>query len=110
MKKLLINNKGAVPVKGPSDTVLQHFSGECREKLQVLKHHIQDHLVAEYGNVLEPTWIQQVVNEADALAAFTPFPVLFLPTLAEEKAQAVINWQGKQQFLRAQGVPYALAA
>ena len=75
-----------------------------------MKERIQQHLEAEYGQALDASRIQQVVNEADALAAYTPFPTLFLPTLAEEKAQAVIQWQGKQQLLRTHGVAYALAA
>jgi len=50
------------------------------------------------------------VNEADALAADTAFPTLFLPTLAEEKARAVIRWQGKQRLLWAKNPSFAFAS
>jgi hypothetical protein len=85
------------------------LTGICQQKFQAIKETIKNHLEQEYGNVLDGTSIQQIVNEADALAAFTPFPVLFLPTLAEEKARAVIRWQGKQKLLWAHSPGYAFA-
>jgi hypothetical protein len=110
MKTEILNQSGAVAINQSTESVLTHLTTICRQKAHDLKDHIKLHLAAEFGDVLDATKIQQVVNEADALATFTPFPALFFPTLAQEKALAVINWQGKQNLLRANGIPYALAA
>ncbi len=110
MKNQSVKNSEAVLACAESESVLLHLSGVCREKFQALKNQLKNHLESEYGHALDGTRIQQVLNEADALAAYTPFPALFLPTLAEEKARAVVTWQGKQQLLRSHGVAYALAA
>src|SRR5689334_11981345 len=46
--------------------------------------------------------VYQVVNEADSLAATTPFPTLLLPALAEEKVRAASQWAARQQLIREQ--------
>jgi hypothetical protein len=46
--------------------------------------------------------IRQIVTEAEALAATTPFPALLLPALAEEKAQKAAKWSVRQQAIRNQ--------
>jgi hypothetical protein len=43
--------------------------------------------------------LQKAVNEAAALAANTPFPSLFLPVLAEEKANLLSQWERKQRAI-----------
>jgi hypothetical protein len=40
------------------------------------------------------------LNEAEALARQTEFPLLVFPTLAREKAEAVSAWQRRQEFVR----------
>jgi len=40
------------------------------------------------------------VNEPAALAAITPFPALFLPVLAEEKAHQIFRWEEKQRMIQ----------
>ena len=50
------------------------------------------------------------MNEADALAAHTPYPALFLPALAEEKAHTIANWQARQNQLLRRSESFALAA
>jgi hypothetical protein len=52
-------------------------------------------LSAEYACV-EPRLIHQAVNEAHALAALTVAPLLFLPALAEEKADEAAKWTARQ--------------
>lgn len=86
------------------------FSAVCLAKWQELKAIVTGNLSAEYGALLNTRQLQQVVNEADALAAFTPFPALFLPTLAEEKVQAVAAWNKKQQSVFTQNDIIALTA
>jgi len=41
--------------------------------------------------------VQAAVNEAEALAWQTPYPHLFFPTLAQEKAAAASQWVIRQQ-------------
>ena len=44
--------------------------------------------------------LQLALNEAEALAHETGFPLLTFPTLAREKVQAVAAWQLRQQGIR----------
>ena len=62
-------------------------------------------VLAEYQHLLH-----LAVNEAEALAWQTDFPHLFFPTLATEKANAVADWQARQQFVRRTRPLPALAA
>jgi len=44
--------------------------------------------------------LRLALNEAEAIALETGFPLLTFPTLAREKAEAVAAWQTRQQVLR----------
>jgi hypothetical protein len=44
--------------------------------------------------------LRQALNEAEALAWQTPYPHLFFPALAQEKAQAVGRWAFRQRSVR----------
>ena len=101
-----VNNAVCTPAVGG----LRPFSAACLAKWHAVKEIVKGNLAAEYGALLNARQLQQVVNEADALAAFTPFPTLFLPTLAEEKVLAAAAWNKKQQALFAQNDVIALAA
>lgn len=79
---------------------LRRFPAACLEFLQRVKAKVTDNLAAEYAGVLDAETVRRVVNEADALAAITPFPTLFLPALAEEKVQAVSHWQSRQRAIQ----------
>jgi len=76
---------------------LKRFSTACRDKFNALKSTITANLADEFAGVLKLETIRQVVNEADALAASTPFPALFLPALAEEKVLIATHWQNQQR-------------
>jgi hypothetical protein len=76
---------------------LKRFSTACRAKFNALKSAITANLAEEFAGVLRLETTRQVVNEADALAASTPFPALFLPALAEEKVVFATRWQNKQR-------------
>ena len=78
---------------------VRRFSSECLEKLGLLKSKVAANLASEFEGLIGSETLRQVVNEADALAAMTPFPALFLPTLAEEKARAASIWQARQQSI-----------
>jgi len=53
-------------------------------------------LVADVQGLLPEYMVKQAVTEAEALACSTPFPLLFLPVLAEEKVQTARQWARHQ--------------
>lgn len=67
-------------------------------KLEALKSSLVSRLTEEYAGV-ESRLVRQAVNEAQALAATTTVPLLFLSELAEEKVQSVATWSAHQYFL-----------
>lgn len=72
---------------------------------------LKETIIARRANELsiDERRLRQAVTEAEALAAFTPFPALFLPDLAEEKIQSLAQWQCKQESLRAEHPSISLA-
>jgi hypothetical protein len=83
------------------------FAAECLEKLQTLKEKVAANLSSEFAGVLNPIAVRRVVNDAEALASTTPFPALFLPTLAEEKAQRALEWETRQRAIRSRSISFA---
>jgi len=77
------------------------FSIEDSQAGNHLKQRILNELSREFAG-LNRQLIYQVVNEADSLAATTPFPALLLPALAEEKVRAASRWAARQQLIREQ--------
>ena len=75
-----------------------------------LKEHVLEALAGEFRGRLDGRTLQFAVNEADALAGLTPFPTLFLPVLAEEKARNAARWQRKQHKLLQGNESFALIA
>src|SRR5882757_7430605 len=75
------------------------------EKLNELKAQITSQLIAESGGALSAHTVRLAVNEADSLAATTPFPALFLPALAEEKVRNALAWQARQRVIHGQTLP-----
>lgn len=90
-----------------SEFGFRKFSADCSEKLTELKERVVADLAKEFS-ALNARLIGQVVNEADSLAATTPFPALLLPVLAEEKVRTASAWAARQQTIRDQTL--ALAA
>ena len=76
-------------VKKTRDTILNEF----RETLDA-----NDHL------------LRLALNEAEALAWQTEFPQLVFPTLATEKAQAVVAWSARQRSIQRANSRFTLAA
>ena len=109
MKNRLFERNSAEEVCDQPEGGFRYLTGICLEKFQAIKDRVKEHLEKEYVEALDGTSIQQIINEADALAAYTAFPALFLPTLADEKARAVIRWQGKQKLMWAHSPGYAFA-
>ena len=79
--------------------VRPRFGVECLKKLHDLKERVVAELSSRFEGMLDEHRLRQVINEADALAATTPFPALLLPTLAEEKVRAAADWQARQREL-----------
>jgi len=85
MKHVTLTINHAAPVNF-TNLPVRNFSQPQRSQVEQLKSSLVKQLSAEYSCVAGPA-VYQAVNEADALASLTPVPLLFLPTLAEEKVQ-----------------------
>ena len=81
-----------------SDLTLRQFSAACSSVLEALKNRLIQRFTAEFSDV-QARLVRQAVDEALALATLTLFPHLLLPTLAEEKVQAVRNWALRQRAI-----------
>ena len=86
---------------------LRRFSRTCLHKLNQLKEALTQEMAFQFAGTLGPELIRKVVNEADAIAASTPFPALFLPALAEEKVQQAWRWQAKQRLIESRSWMHA---
>ena len=78
---------------------LHRYPAQCAEKFQSLKDKIASEMQWRFASV-RPQLLRLAVNEAAALAAITPFPALFLPVLAEEKAHQIFRWEEKQRMIQ----------
>jgi len=71
----------------------------CRDaaaRFNQLTEQLIQKLVAEVQDLLPENMVRQAVTEAEALAWSTPFPLLFLPVLAEEKVLTARRWASHQ--------------
>jgi hypothetical protein len=74
--------------------------GAAEKELEQLKERLLRPLLAP---VVEPELskaLRRAANEAASVAWFTPFPLLFFPTLLEEKAASARRQQERQQEIR----------
>ncbi|SRR6266404_531519 len=73
----------------------------CRKLLSQLND-IKHSLLLKYGAALngQEQVLRSALNEAEALAWQTPYPHLFFPVLAEEKAMSARRWAARQQMIR----------
>lgn len=73
----------------------------CRKLLAQIDA-IKQSLISDYRPVLhgQETILHSALNEAEALAWQTPYPHLFFPALAEEKAMAARRWASQQERIR----------
>jgi hypothetical protein len=86
--------------KGPGTGTLAKCTELCRtaaRKLKQLEAQLISKLTAETQDSVPRQLVQQAVNEAEALAWSTPYPLLFLPELAQEKIQSARQWNRRQQ-------------
>ncbi len=83
----------------------------CRNllaKIDILKQRLFRQFSAEVNG--SDRVLRGALNEAEALAWQTPFPHLFFPELAQEKAVAATQWARRQEQLQARGFSMAFAA
>jgi hypothetical protein len=92
-----------------------NFTERCIEscrKLLAQIGNVKAQVIAEFRDRLEGDQhvLELAMNEAEALAWQTDFPQLLFPILATEKANAVVGWHFRQQFLRRRPAAPALLA
>src|SRR5689334_2579331 len=73
----------------------------CRKVLAQIQNFKQK-ILAEFRPAVgsHDHLLQLAVNEAEAIARQTPYPYLFFPALALEKAESVRNWHARQENVR----------
>jgi hypothetical protein len=83
----------------------------CRSKTlksNLLKYRLKRDLVPEVTCCIPDQMLNGAVAEAEALAWSTPYPLLFLPGLVEEKILGVGRWASRQrEILERQNAPVA---
>jgi len=76
--------------------------GACKN-MAVKFTHLRESLIQKLtSEVQEPGsehLIEQAVTDAEALAWSTPYPLLFLPALAEEKVAGARRWADHQRMV-----------
>ena len=96
------------PARCSPATVCRRACGQLLKQIRQVKISLQ-HEFSEALAGHEPL-LNLALNEAEALAWQTPYPHLFFPTLAQEKAQAVRRWAYRQRSIRQAGPNLAFAA
>jgi hypothetical protein len=76
------------------------FRGTSENDLEQLKARLLQQLLAPRAEPGLNTALRRAANEAASLAWFTPFPLLFFPTLLEEKAVAAKRQRDRQREIR----------
>jgi hypothetical protein len=82
--------------------------GRWIKRLRQIKQEIRQ----EFAPALEgyESVLNLALNEAEAMAWQTPYPHLFFPTLAQEKAAEVRRWAFRQRGIRRTSSSFAFAA
>jgi hypothetical protein len=80
-----------VPVRGPAESELEQL------KTRLLRPLLEPEVSPSLRLAL-----RRAANDAASVAWFTPFPLLFFPTLLEEKAAAARCRQERQRVIRQQ--------
>jgi len=102
MNKMKARNRANSLRINTSDRVCRTKSlPACRNhvaaKTQLLKNRLTESLTPELVGRAPERLVRQAVTEAEALAWATPYPLLFLPVLVEEKLTGAREWADRQQ-------------
>jgi len=94
-----------------NSTLAQNCLASCRKFIAKIER-IKDNLVAEFRDALgvHERLLRLALNEAEALAWQTDYPLLVFPALATEKAHEVAQWHARQDFIDRKRSLAALAA
>jgi hypothetical protein len=76
------------------------FRGTTENQLEQLKARLLRQMLAPVEEPGLNTALRRAANEAASVAWFTPFPLLFFPTLLEEKAADAVRQQQRQREIR----------
>jgi hypothetical protein len=79
-------------------------SNSCHSEVvrsNLLKYRLKRKLATEVSGRISDQLINRAVAEADALAWSTPYPLLFLPGLVEEKIHNAGHWASRQREILA---------
>jgi hypothetical protein len=97
-KSLRISSQTKTPFAGTVEV--------CRNlvaKFNHLKDRVMQKLAGEFSDRIPGRLFERAVGEAEALAWSTPYPLLFLPVLAEEKVLNARQWtEHQREILRRQ--------
>ncbi len=90
---------------------LHPYFASCRRILAQIEQ-AKTAVLNEFRGMIEAQehLLHLALNEAEALAWQSGVPHLVFPTLAKEKAQAVVTWNERQQALNRNGWQSMLAA
>ena len=78
------------------------FRGAVENELEQLKNRLLRRELQLAEDVEQNVFLRRAANEAAALAWLTPYPLLLLPTLLEEKARCAKRKAARQQRIRSQ--------
>lgn len=99
----------------PDITTSRLFTRVCLDSCQKLLAQIRrtkDAILDEFRETRETHehLLELALSEAEAMAWQTGYPQLVFPTLAREKAEAVVAWESRQQFILHRNPAWLLAA
>jgi hypothetical protein len=108
VKKMKTRNTNAVPTEfGPNTRFAPPivaapipFRGAVENELERLKEALLAKELARTTNLEVNVLLRRAANEALALVWLTPFPLLLLPALFEEKAHIARRHAGRQALIR----------
>ena len=76
------------------------YRGALETELDQLKERLLEPLLDASGDPEQIAPLRRAANEAAGLAWFTPFPLLFLPVLLDEKIDAAQRQVARQHLIR----------
>lgn len=76
------------------------FRGAVEAELDQFKDRLLDQLMSQATTAEVQAALRHAANEAAAVAWTTPFPLLFLPALLEEKAQSARRHAARQERIK----------
>ena len=100
-------NDNRLPTQFASETIFAPpvltgvpFRGQAATELDEFKHRLLARELARTTSLEQNVGLQRAANDAAALVWLTPYPLLLLPVLFEEKARAARLKVGRQALIR----------